>query len=78
MMYKGKEIGIPTLEMVQEYILREKFTFPAQLAYNHLEKELWTTRKGEPYLTLEAALNAYNSVYLLRQRRTSGFIGSLF
>ena len=78
MMYKGKEIGIPTLEMVQEYILRQKYTFPAQLAYNHLEKGLWTTRKGEPYLTLESALNAYNSVFLLRQRRTSGFAGSLF
>ena len=78
MMYKGKEIGIPTLEMVHEYILRQKYTFPAQLAYNHLEKELWTTRKGEPYLTLESALNAYNSVFLLRQRRTIGFVGSLF
>ena len=78
MLYKGKEVGIPTIQMVQEYILREKFTFPAQLAYNHLEKELWTTRKGEPYFTLETALNAYNSVYLMRQRKSSGFVGSLF
>ena len=78
MKYNGIEIGIPTLEMVQKYILRENFTFPAQLAYNHLEKELWSTRKGEPYSSLEVALNAYNGVYLLRQRRTSGFVGSLF
>ena len=77
-MYKGKEIGIPTIKMVQEYILREKFTFPAQSAYNHLEKELWTTKRGEPYLTLESALNAYNSVHVLRERRNSGFVGSLF
>lgn len=78
MLYKGKEIGIPTIEMVQEYILRENFTFPAQLAYNHLKKELWATRKGEPYLTLESALNSYNGVFLTRQRRNMGFVGTLF
>ena len=78
MKYKGKEVGKPTIEMVQEYILRENFKFPAQLAYNHLEKELWSTKKGEPYQSLEIALNVYNGLYLLRQRRNSGFVGSLF
>ena len=78
MLYKGKEVGKPTIEMIREYVLREKFTFSPQSAYNHLEKELWTTKKGEPYLTLEIALNAYNGVHVLRQRRNSGFVGSLF
>lgn len=78
MKYKGKEIGIPTLEMVQEYILREKFTFPAQVAYNHLEKELWQTRKGQPYQSLETALNVYNGVFVLRQQKNNGFAASLF
>ena len=78
MIYKGKEIGKPTLEMVQEYINRERFTFPAQIAYNHLEKELWQTKKGQPYQSLEIALNIYNGIYLERQRRNSGFVSSLF
>lgn len=78
MIYKGKEVGKPTIEMVEEYILRENFTFPAQIAYNHFEKELWTTRKGEPYKSLEVALNAYNGVFLLRQRKNSQYVGSLF
>lgn len=78
MTYKGKEIDVPTIEMVQEYILREKFTFPAQIAYNYLEKELWSNKKGVPYPSLELALNVYNGVYLMRQRKNSGFVGSLF
>ena len=78
MTYKGKEIGIPTLEMVQEYILREKFSFPAQIAYNHFEKELWQTRNGQPFRSLEAALNAYNGGFIYRQQRNSGFVSSLF
>jgi hypothetical protein len=78
MEYKGKEIGKPTLEMVQEYINRERFTFPAKIAYNFFEKELWQTKKGQPYQSLEVALNIYNGIYLQRQRRNSGFVGSLF
>jgi hypothetical protein len=78
MKYKGKEIGKPTLEMVREYILRKNFGFSAQIAYNHLEKELWQTRNGQPIQSLEAAINAYNGVYLTKQRKNSGFAGSLF
>ena len=78
MEYRGKEIGKPTLEMVQEYINRERFTFPAQIAYNHWEKELWSTKKGLPFKSLEVAINIYNGIYLERQRRNSGFVSSLF
>lgn len=78
MMYKGKEIGIPTIEMVDEYIKREKFEFSPQSAYNHLQKELWQTKKGQPYYSLEIALNVYNGAFVLRQRKNSGFVGSLF
>ena len=78
MTYKGKEITKPSIEMVREYILREKFTFPAQIAYNHMEKELWQTKKGVPYQSLEVALNVYNGIHVNRQRRNSGFVGSLF
>ena len=78
MKYKGKEIGKPTIEMVREYILRENFTFSAQTVYDHFEKELWQTQKGQPLQSLEGALNAYNGAYILRQRKSSGFVGSLF
>ena len=78
MVYKAKEVGKPTLEMVSEYIKRERFGFSPQVAYNHLEKELWQTRKGQPYQSLEVALNVYNGIFLQRQRRNSGFTGSLF
>ena len=78
MTYKGKEIIKPTLEMVQEYILRENFTFPAQAAYNHFEKELWQTRNGQPFRSLETALNSYNGGFIYRQQRNSGFVSSLF
>ena len=78
MEYRGKEVGKPTLEMVEEYIKRERFTFPAQIAYNHLEKELWQNRKGQPYQSLEVPLNIYNGVWVQRQRRNSGFAGSFF
>lgn len=78
MEYRGKEVGKPTLEMVEEYIKRERFTFPAQIAYNHLEKELWQTRKGLPFRSLETAVNVYNGIWVQRQRRNNGFTGSLF
>ncbi len=78
MKYKGNEIGIPTIEMIEEYVLREKFGFSPQAAFNHLQKELWQTRKGQPFQSLESALNAYNGAFVLRQRRNSGFVGSLF
>lgn len=78
MKYKGVEIGKPTLEMIQEYINRERFTFPAIIAYNYFEKELWQTKKGLPYQSLECAINVYNGIHVQRQRKTIGFVGSLF
>ena len=78
MKYKGKEIGIPTIEMFEEYILRERFGFPAQIAYEHFKAKMWLTSKGQPIQSVEAAINAYNGVYLTRQRKNSGFAGSLF
>lgn len=38
MKYRGKEIGIPTLEMVQEYILRENSLFLHKLPTTILKK----------------------------------------
>jgi hypothetical protein len=78
MKYKGIEIGTPTIKMVEEYISRERFGFHPQIAYDHLKKELWQTKKGQPFQSLEAALNAYNGAFVLRQRKNSGFVDSLF
>ena len=78
MKYKGIEIGTPTIKKVEEYISHERFGFNPQIAYDHLKKELWQTKKGQHFQYLEAALNAYNGAFVLRQRKNSGFVGSLF
>lgn len=78
MEYKGKEIGIPTLEMFREYILREKFDFPADVAYKHFEKKGWCDKKGQPLNSVELSLNGYNGYLNHKRLQNAQYCGSLF
>lgn len=78
MEYKGKEIGIPTLEMFREYILREKFDFPAEFAYKHFEKKGWRDKQGNPLNSVERSLNGFNGSFNRMRLQNSMFCGSLF
>ncbi len=78
MLYKGKEIGEPTLKMFEEYISRQKYGFQPQIAFDHFKKKGWIGSRGEPLSSVEAALNGYNGVYLMRVRRDSLYCNSLF
>ncbi len=65
MKYKGVEVGIPTLEMIQEQINRMGFGFSASELYKHYQSMNWLTKKGQPIKTLEALVNSYNGSYYL-------------
>ncbi len=66
MKYKGVEVGVPTLEMVQEQINRMGFGFSASELYKHYQSMNWLTKKGQAVKTLESACNVANSVFVQR------------
>lgn len=78
MKYKGIEIGEPTLKMFDEYVSRQNFGFPAKAAFDHFKAKHWCTSKGKPLQSLEAAVNAYNGVYLNRIRQDNLYCQPLF
>lgn len=78
MMYKGKEIGEPTLKMFEEYVSRQKFGFQPQIAFDFFRKRSWRTKNGDPLFSVESALNCYNGIYVNRVRRESLYCNSLF
>ena len=62
MLYKGKEIGIPTLEQVEECIKEEELDLDANSIYKKYSKRNWLTKKGTPIKCLECVLNACHGV----------------
>ena len=78
MEYKGQEIGIPTLEMFKEYISRQKYAFPAEIAYKHFENKGWLSTQGQPLKSLEQAVNGYNGIFIYHQRQDNLYCRSLF
>lgn len=69
MTYKGQEIGIPTLELIQECINQWKLRVPAQDVYEYWSAKNWLTSKGQQVKTLESACNVANSLFVQRQRK---------
>ena len=69
MTYKGQEIGIPTLELIQECINQWKLRVSAQEVYDHWTSRNWLTKKGQAVKTLESACNVSNSLFVQRQRK---------
>ena len=62
MTYKGIEIGVPTIGMIDEFIRKEKFSLDAETIYEEYAKRNWLTRKGKPVKTLESIICAANGV----------------
>ncbi len=74
MKYKGIEVGIPTLEMIQEQIDRMGFKFAASELFEHYQAMNWLTKKGQPIKTLESLINSYNGSYnLLLNKKNESF-----
>ena len=69
MTYKNKEIEVPTLEMFKEYIALKGFNLNAEDIYLHYRKRDWLTKKNKPAKTLEALVNAWNGVALLKNKK---------
>ena len=69
MPYKGKEIGIPTLELIQECISQWNLRVSAQEVFEHWASRNWLTKKGQAVKTLESACNVANSLFVQRQRK---------
>lgn len=62
MKYQGKEIGIPTLEQIQEYISKKGFVVTAKEVYERFSKKNWETNKKKPIKSIEAMVNSWNGV----------------
>lgn len=73
MKYKNVEIGIPTLEMIEEYRIRRNLASPAIFIFNFYKDRNWTTKSGYPLTSVEAMCNAANSVFV-RDGRKNGTI----
>ena len=69
MTYKEQEIGIPTLELIQECINQWKLRVPAQEVYDYWTSRNWLTKKGQAVKTIESACNVANSLFVQRQRK---------
>ena len=69
MTYKGQEIGIPKLELIQECITQWKLRVSAQEVYDHWTSRNWLTKKGQVVKTLESACNVANSLFVQRERK---------
>jgi len=74
MKYKGIEIGIPTLEQIEECCREEKLRVPAIEVYQYYTKKKWLTGKHKPVMTLEAACAAVNGAFLKRLRKNEPFV----
>ena len=69
MTYKGQEIGIPTLELIQECVNQWRLSIPAHEVYDYWTAKKWLTNKGNLVKTLESACNVANSVFVQRERK---------
>ena len=64
MTYKGKEIGTPTLEMVQNHINRKNMAADPKYVYDYYTLHKWKNKHGKPIKSLEIAIGALNACFL--------------
>ena len=76
MKYKGIEIGVPTLEQIEECCREQKLHVPAIEVYHYYTKKNWLTGKHKPVKTLESACAAVNGAFLKRLRKNEPFAPS--
>lgn len=62
MTYRGQEIGIPTLELLQQHIDEKGYNLSAKKIYEKCSKRKWLTKQGTPIKTLECLVGAYNGI----------------
>lgn len=78
MKYKGEEIGIPTMEQVEECCRIMNLSVPAVDVYNHYKEKGFLTKQKHPIKTLESMCSARNSVFVMNMRKNEAYSGSLF
>lgn len=69
MKYKNIEIGIPTVEQIQEYVDSKNMTVDTTEIYEHFQANHWLTKKNTPITSIESMVNSWNGVHVLRVRR---------
>jgi len=73
MKYKGIEIGLPTLEQIEDCCREQKLHVPAIEVYHYYTKKNWLTGKHKPVKTLESACAAVNGAFLKRLHKNEPF-----
>ena len=69
MKYKGKEIGVPEVWQIAEYIALKGFRLSAQAVYDKYKAKGWVNAQGRAIKDLEAIVNAQNGVMLHKERK---------
>ena len=69
MRYKGKEIGVPEVWQIEEYIALKGFRLSAQAVYDKYKAKGWVTAQGRAIKNLEAIVDAQNGVMLHKKRK---------
>lgn len=71
MTFKGdKIIGKPTLMQIEIYIAEKGLFCEPQDAYDYWESKEWMTKKNKEPMTLESAINIYNSIAINRATKS--------
>ena len=70
MKYKDIEIGIPTIEQVQEFTLENGYKYNPFDCYAWLKSKDFKTAKSKEFATLEFACTVYNSVYIFKKQKS--------
>lgn len=68
MTYKGKKIGVPTLEMIREHIERKHIAADPEWVYNHYKDRHWKNAKGRPFRSLEIMIGG-GANYFMHNRK---------
>ena len=69
MKYKGKEIGVPKVWQIAEYIALKGFRLSAQAVYDKYKAKGWVTAQGRAIKSLEAIVDSQNGVMLHKERK---------
>ena len=69
MTYNKIEIGIPTVEQIQECANKCGYKFNAYDCFAYFKAKDWKTEKGRDYWSLEFACMVYNGVAIYKQQK---------
>ena len=69
MTYNKVEIGIPTVEQIQECANKLGYKFNAYDCFAYFKAKDWKTAKGRDYWSLEFACTVYNGIFVYKQQK---------